>query len=291
VTLDPQFRLAVEYAIDRETLIDRVKLGYASPGYTIIPSPKWHVDPNDIVTFDPDKARQILDDAGYVDTDNDGIREMPDGTPLELRIIVRTEAPETVTAGQFISEWLKDVGIQLKTEAVNDSKLTDAWLANDYDLFIWGWGVEPDPNFQLSVFQTNQCGIWSDSCYSSKEYDDLFKKQQSATSVDERARIVAQMQQLVYDDRPEMVLWYDNYLQAYRSDRWTGFVKQPEEEQGTILFQYGHYSDLNIRPVAGASTSSGEGIPVWVWIALAAVVLAIGAFVLVRRRREEEDVV
>jgi peptide/nickel transport system substrate-binding protein len=290
VTTDPQFRLAVEYAIDRDTLVDRVKLGYASPGYTIIPAPKWHTDPEQVISYDPEKAKEILDAAGYKDTDGDGIRETPDGQPLELRFIVRTEAPETVTAGQFIVEWLKDVGIQLKTEAVNDNKLTDAWYANDYDMYIWGWGVEPDPNFQLSTYTTSQCGVWSDTCYSNPEYDKLFQEQQRATSVDQRAQIVDQMQQIIYNDRPELVLWYDNYLQAYRSDRWTGFVQQPEG-QGTILFQYGHYSDLNIRRITGASTSSGEGIPAWVWIALAAVVVLIGAFVVFRRRREEEDVV
>jgi peptide/nickel transport system substrate-binding protein len=291
VTTDPQFRLAVEYAIDRATLVDRVKLGYGSPGYTIIPSPKWHVDPQEVIPYDPAKANEILDAAGYKDTNNDGIRETPDGQPLELRFIVRTEAPETVTAGQFIAEWLKDVGIRLKTEAVNDNKLTDAWYANDYDMYIWGWGVEPDPNFQLSTYTTGQCGVWSDTCYSNPEYDKLFQEQQRATTVEDRAKIVDQMQQIIYNDRPELVLWYDNYLQAYRSDRWTGFVQQPSEGNGTILFQYGHYSDLSLHPVTGATQGSSQGIPVWVWIAGAVVVLVLAGVLVVRRRREEEEVV
>ncbi len=290
VTTDPQFRLAVEYAIDRQTLVDRVMLGYATPGTTVIPTPKWHVDPEDPIPFDPEKAKEILDQAGYRDTDGDGIRETPDGQPLELRFIVRTEAPETVTAGQFISEWLKDVGIRLKTEAVNDNKLTDAWLANDYDMYIWGWGVEPDPDFQLSSYATFQCGVWSDTCYSNPAYDKLYKEQQKATSIEQRMQIVGQMQQIIYDDRPELVLWYDNYLQAYRSDRWTGFVKQPEQGNGTILFQYGHYSDLNIRPIAGAPAASSGGVPAWVWIVGAVVVAAIVGLVVLRRRREEEEV-
>jgi peptide/nickel transport system substrate-binding protein len=290
-TTDPQFRLAVEYAIDRDTLVDRVKLGYASPGWTVIPSPKWHVDPENTISFDPDKAKQILDAAGYKDTDGDGVREFPNGDPLELRFIVRTEAPETVTAGEFIKEWLADVGIRLKTEAVNDNKLTDVWYSNDYDMYIWGWGVEPDPNFQLSTYTSSQCGVWSDTCYSNPQYDELFKQQQRSTSVEERANIVDQMQQIVYNDRPELVLWYDNYLQAYRSDRWTGFVPQPEG-QGTILFQYGHYSDLDIRPKTNAAgTTSSGGVPVWVWIAVAAVAIIVIAVALSRRRREEEDVV
>jgi peptide/nickel transport system substrate-binding protein len=288
-TTDPQFRLAVEHAIDRQALVDRVLLGYATPGSTVIPSPKWHHDPPDVVTYDPDEANRILDEAGYIDTDNDGIRETPDGEPLQLRFIVRTESPESITAGEFIVEWLRDVGISLQTEAVNDNKLTDVWYANDYDMYIWGWGVEPDPDFQLSTYATFQCGVWSDTCYSNPEYDELYQEQQRATSIEERTQIVSQMQQIIYEDRPELVLWYDNYLQAYRSDLWTGFVKQPTEG-GSILFQYGHYSDLNVRPVsAAAGTGDGGGIPALVWIGVAAVVVVIGGLVFARRRRAEEE--
>jgi peptide/nickel transport system substrate-binding protein len=291
-TTDPAFRTAVEYAIDRDVLVDRVLLGYAEPGYTVIPSPKWHAAPETPITYDPEEANRILDEAGYADTDNDGIRETPDGEPMEMRFVVRTEAPETIDAGEFIVEWLRDIGVSLKTEAVNDSKLGDIWYANDYDLYIWGWGVEPDPNFQLSTYTTDQCGVWSDTCYSNQEYDQLFEDQQKAASLEEREALVAQMQQILYEDRPEMVLWYDNYLQAYRGDKWTGFVKQPTEG-GTILFQYGHYSDLQIQPAsAGGATDAGGGgggVSPVLWIAIAAVVIVIVGVVVSRRRAADEE--
>jgi peptide/nickel transport system substrate-binding protein len=292
-TTDPAFRLAFEHAIDRNVLIDRVMLGYASPGYTVIPSPKWHVDPESPIAYDPEEANRILDEAGYADTDGDGIRETPDGEPMSMRFVVRSEAPETVDAGEFIVEWAGDIGVELKTEAVNDSRLTDIWYSNDYDLYIWGWGVEPDPNFQLSTYQANQCGIWSDTCYSNDEYDQLFKEQQKAETLEEREQLVSQMQQILYEDRPEIVLWYDNYLQAYRSDKWGGFVQQPSaEERGSILFQYGHYSTLNIRPASevtgGGSASDEGGVSPIVWIAIA-VVVVIGIAVVVGRRRGAEE--
>jgi peptide/nickel transport system substrate-binding protein len=257
----------------------------------VIPSPKWHHTPAEPITYDPEEANRILDEAGYADTDGDGIRETPDGEPMELRFVVRTEAPETVDAGEFIVEWLRDVGVSLKTEAVNDSKLGDIWYANDYDIYIWGWGVEPDPNFQLSTYTTSQCGVWSDTCYSNQEYDRLFEEQQKAASLEEREQLVTQLQQILYEDRPELVLWYDNYLQAYRSDRWTGFVKQPTEG-GSILFQYGHYSTLQVRPASqgvGPGTGSDGGISPIVWIALAVVVVVAIAVLVGRRRGAEEE--
>jgi peptide/nickel transport system substrate-binding protein len=293
---DPQLRLAVEYAIDRQTLVDRVNRGYASVGTTVVNQPRWHVEPNTPIAYDPEQAKLILDDAGYLDTDGDGVREMPGGgQPLDLRFIVRTENPSTVEAGQFISEWLANVGIATQPEAVNDSKLTDIWYSNDYDLYIWGWGIEPDPNFQLSTYQTNQCGVWSDTCYSNAEYDELFVQQQAAATVEERTQIVDQMQQILYEDRPEIVLWLDRTLEAYRNE-WTGFQEQiwPGQDSGELLFQYGKYSVLTIEPVsaAGAATQAEDegGISPIVWIGIgAAVLIIIGILVARSRRRAEEE--
>jgi peptide/nickel transport system substrate-binding protein len=293
--LDPQVRLAMEYAIDRQTLVDRVKLGYAEPAATVIINPRWHLDPPNQVPFDLAEANRILDEAGYADTDGDGVREMPDGSrPLEFRFIVRTENPDTIRAGEFISEWFADIGIATLTEPLSDARLTDVWYSNDWDLYIWGWGVEPDPNFQLSTYTEAQCGTWSDTCWANAEYDRIFAEQQRATSVEERTDLVEQLQQMLYDARPEIVLWYDNTLEAYSND-WTGFIKQPQPE-GFVLFQYGTYSYRNIEPVTAVGgggvtddDEGGGGVPIFVWIGAAAVVVLIGAVTITRRRREERD--
>lgn len=293
--LDPQVRLAIEYAIDRQVLVDRVMKGYADVGATVIVNPRWHFDPPDEVSYDPDEANRILDEAGYLDTDGDGVREMPGGgEPLDFRFIVRTERPSTIDAGQFISEWLSAIGIATETEAISDTKLTDVWYSNDWDMYIWGWGVEPDPNFQLSTYITSQCGTWSDTCYSSPQYDELFTQQQSAPTVEERQQIVDQMQGMLYDDRPEIVLWYDNLLEAYRSDRWTGFSEQlgPGSDKGELLFQYGKHSILTVEPVsAAAGTGTAEkagGIPAAVWAVGGVALIAVVVLVVVGRRRREE---
>lgn len=290
---DPQIRLAMEYAIDRQTIVDRVRLGYAEPASTVIINPRWHLDPPNQVAFDLAEANRILDEAGYLDTDGDGVREMPDGSlPLEFRFIVRTESPDSIRAGEFISEWFADIGIATLTEPLSDARLTDVWYSNDWDLYIWGWGVEPDPNFQLSTYTEAQCGSWSDTCWANAEYDQLFQEQQQATSLEERSALVEQLQQMLYDERPEIVLYYENTLQAYRNE-WTGFVEQPQP-QGFLLYQYGTYSYRNIEPVeAGVGTGTqdgdGGGVPVFVWIGAAAAVVLIGALMVTRRRREERD--
>jgi peptide/nickel transport system substrate-binding protein len=112
-----------------------------------------------------------------------------------------------------------------------------------------------------------------------------------ATDAQQRADIVHQMQSIFFNEMPYLMLTYDQLLAAYRSDRWTGFLKQPEGN-GDLLATWGFRSFVNIRPVSatsGEATTEG-GIPAGVWIGIVvAVVVLIGVFVLVRRRTSDED--
>ena len=77
---DPRVRLAIHYAVDLDALVERSLDGYGEPGTTIIPPLyPYHAEPPDPVAYDPDKANEILDAAGYK-RGSDGIRTMPDGT-------------------------------------------------------------------------------------------------------------------------------------------------------------------------------------------------------------------
>ena len=99
----------------------------------------------------------------------------------------------------------------------------------DYDLVIWGWGADPDPDFILSIMLTDQfvVGGWSDAGYHNPEYDQLYLDQQSAVNKEDRQKIIYKMQEMVYNDRPYIVLYYSQTLQAYRSDRFTDFIVSP----------------------------------------------------------------
>jgi len=295
--LDRDVRMAIAQAIDKRSLIDKVLNGYGELGTTVVPpqtAPRWHWSPletGEEIPFDIERAKQTLEEAGYEDSDNDGVREMPGGgRPLEFRFMLRSESPDSVKAGQFIQGWLKQIGIATKTEAVTDSKLLDEWGVNNYDMYIYGWGPDPDPDFILSTFTTEQCLSWSDTCYSNPEYDRLYEQQHTTADVEERRDIVEQMQRILYTDSPEIVMWYDNDLQAYRSDRWTGFLEQPEP-QGYLLFGYGTYSYTNIKPASATATdTSGAGLSATVWVGIAAiVVVAAGAALFMRRRAGAEE--
>lgn len=299
---DVDVRQAIAHAIDKETLVDRILRGHGEVGTTIVPSSIgfYHYEPTEeeIFEFDPDGANQILDDAGYEDTDGDGVREMPDGgRPLDFRYYVRSEENSTVKASEFIKEWLADIGIATDVKPLTDTKLTDVIYEGKYDMFHWGWFPDPDPDFILSVMSCGQRppqGIWSDSFYCNEEYDQMYLEQKSILDLDERAEVIKEMQRIVYEASPYVVLYYDTSLQAYRSDRWTGFRPQPDPG-GDLLASYGPLSFISIRPLSeeesqAAARGSSSGIPAGVWIGIAVVVVAaVGFFVFVRARGGSED--
>lgn len=299
---DPQVRLAIHYAVDKDALVDRNLDGRGSAGTTIIP-PLYpeHYEPTDPITYDPDKANQILDDAGYA-KGPDGIRRMPDGTdPLVYTMYARQNSETSQTTIKFLQGWLKDIGIDSTVETVSESRLYEIAGEGTFDIYEWGWVVEPDPDYQLSTMTCAQLSYkqpdgtiyagLNDSFYCNKKYDALYEKQATETDRDARTAIAQEMQQMVYDANAYIVTVYYDYLQAYRTDRFTGFVPQPDPD-GAILFQYGMYSYLNIEPVTATTGGGSDGGSEGMLVAVAAATV-LAAFVVVwlvtRKRRTAED--
>ncbi|HEX4699095.1 MAG TPA: ABC transporter substrate-binding protein [Actinomycetes bacterium] len=316
---DPRVRQALSYAIDTKAITDRVYGGHGTPGTSVIPPiyQALHYDPGSTAyTFDPTKAGRLLDQAGYT-KGKDGIRTVPSdqpggGQPLSFRLYGRSNSQTSQQTVQFVAGWLKDVGIDVKSKIVSEDALTEIIGEGKYDMFEWGWVVEPDPNYQLSTFTCANRSYkdggqvyanLSDSFYCDKQYDALNQQQSEQIDPTERAATVKQMQKMLYDAAPYVITTYYNNLEAYRSDKFTGFLPQPEPN-GSLLFQYGTASYRNIEPVSEATKSGGGGgtKPVAAedssssgaliaGIVIAVIVVAGVVFFVVRnRRRTQADV-
>ena len=229
---DPAVCLALETAMNRQDIIDIVLQGLGTPGDTIVPPTLgggfWHNPNIKTPEFSIEKANQILDDAGYV-LGADGVREKDD-LRLEFRLQFDADSSNYPRIADLLADWYSQIGIKATPEPVNSDTLIAATTGvGDYDLVIWGWGADPDPDFILSIMLTDQfvLGGWSDAGYHNPEYDQLYLDQQAAVNKEERQEIIYKMQDMVYNDRPYIVFYYSNYLQAYRSDRFTNFIESP----------------------------------------------------------------
>jgi peptide/nickel transport system substrate-binding protein len=291
--LDVRVRQAIDWAIDEQELTDKVLRGLGEPGSTGVPPTlaQYHLElpESELRGFDLDEARQLLAEAGWEDTDNDDIVDK-NGEDLQLRLLARSEDEFSSRSAEFIEGWLNDAGIDVVTEAVTDNKLTEDIYAADFDMFIWGWGSDPDPDFILSIFTCDQIMNFSDSFYCNEEYDRLYELQQTQLEESERIATITQMQEILYEDAPYVILFYDNLLEAYDVAEWTGWTKQPAET-GSVMFSYGNYSAVNLKPVSGAEASASDGsgnTGLIILMALGLIIVIVVVSVLLRRGSRED---
>jgi len=297
---DVHVRTALAMAVDRQAIVDEVESGHATVGSSIVPpaSGAFHFEPSaeQAIPFDIAGANALLDRYGYVDTDGDGIREDPTtGRPLSFRLFSRSDREDTHTIAQYLIAWWSLIGVQATETALTDAQLTKVIFDGNFDVFIWGWIADPDPDFLLSILtsaQRPQDGIWSDTFYSNHRYDAAYEAQRSILDPAARAAFIRRMEAQVYSDVPYIVLFTDDVLQAYRSDRWTGFTPQPAEH-GNLLGLTGPVSFMSIEPVSGAGdgtagsdrSGGGGGSAGLVIGAVAALIVAAGAAVALTRHR------
>ncbi|RCV55361.1 ABC transporter substrate-binding protein [Marinitenerispora sediminis] len=290
---DRVVRQAIMRAIDKDALVETVHGGYAEAAEGYIPARYsdyyWAPEDGDRLDFDPDAANEMLDEAGY-ERGDDGVRVSPDGDPLTFRMFVHNDRPAFVQTGQFMEEWLADIGIEVEGNYVDPNQITDRLNNGEYDLIFTSWNVNPDPDFVLGIHTCDalpeQPGTMrSDSFFCDERYDELYDQQIQEYDPARRAEIVREMQQILYDEAVVNVLTYPDMLEAYRSDQIADIQVQPEPG-GNIWNQDGYWSWWSATPVEAAG-GDGGGVPVTAIVGIAAAVLVLGGgigFLVLRRR-------
>lgn len=294
---------AIGYAVDREKLNAIANRGTSFVAHGLLPQyyKSFYEQPADDYPLDVEKAKQILDDAGYK-PGGDGIRSKG-GNKLSFDLAVRSESPENIQMAKLVKEMTKPIGIDFKVQVMSVDKLTeittqkkDGKQAPDFDTFIWGWGGDPyDPSTLLNLLTTKAIGsATSDSFYSNPEYDRLYDEQAGEFDQAARKDMVKQMIAISQRDLPYLVLTVDPILQAYRTDRLSGVGKHcPDGTGDTFCDQVSYGPMLTLGPpvaakAASSKSSGGGSSAVWIVVAIAAVALVL-ALVFLRRRRKDRE--
>ena len=284
---DITVRKAIAMAIDKQAIVDKVYPGAGVPGETIVRplSTFWHLDlPDDqVIPYDPEAANDMLDEAGYA-RGPDGVRVDPkSGKPLELRMPTSNDTAGSDASGKLIAGYLDQIGIKVNAQPTSAGRVYEYQQTGNFDMYIWYWCGDPDPDYQLSVFTSSQCGGLSDGCWKDEKYDAMYEEQRAEFDPDKRQQIVKDMQQYVYEQIPAIAYVYPNSLQAYRNDRVTNLTSVPGED-GYILPNYAYTPMVTAEPASDADATSGSssGLPAWLWLVIA--VGVVGGIVLVVRR-------
>jgi peptide/nickel transport system substrate-binding protein len=247
--LDRNVRIAIEYALDRQEMIDVASMGYGEVGSTLIPPlfDFWHYDPaDDFRAYNPQMAAEILEEAGYT-LGADGIRVSPAGDPLDFTLLIRSESPDNQKMAGMIKDMLAEVGIAITVSVIDEGTLTDRIYESDFDMFIWGWFCDVDPTPMLSYMTSDEIMNWNDAFYSNPDYDELYLQQQRALDRDERQQLIHEMQRIFYEDAAYIILSYTPELQAYRTDLYEGWVRNPKT--GAVVFTNVVDTYEQLRPI------------------------------------------
>jgi peptide/nickel transport system substrate-binding protein len=290
--LDVEVRRAISHAIDRPAVIEDLLFGLASPLETISPSadPKWmpEIPEEDRLAYDPDLANQILDEAGYMDADGDGIREMPDGTnPLVIRHAVNTDGDLAGSIGDLMVGWMEEIGIGVTLESYAADALFGVLVDGTYDTFYWGWVPFVDPDPMLSYFTEAEIGNYNDANWFDPAYDALYTEQNQEVDPERRVEIVHEMLTIFHDAAVYIPMYLAPDLQAYRTDTFEGWVQQPAEI-GPVIFNNTSPGYVQLTPIGADAGASDINWLLWGGIA-AGVIVLVGVFLAMRNRSTADE--
>ena len=253
------FRKAVAHLVDKDLIVDDYLGGLGIVGTTCLP-PYWgdwhnedvagyeYDDPNDDSSTVPEA---LLDSAGFVDANDDGWRDLPDGTSMDKITIMTPPAdydPVRFQTGEMIATNLVAVGIDAEVMAVDFETLVNSLDSMEYQMLILGWTLSADPVGNVfdilgPLASTNAFGFWSLE-NPNPYYEDLLDVStladdetqamadqvlelgdlaRSTLDVVEQKALTREAQAIIHDAEPVDVLYYRVNAFAYRAE-WTGWI-------------------------------------------------------------------
>lgn len=218
---DVKLRQAMWHAVDNDTVGQKFYHGLRWNATTLIPPshPEFHDDSNAGLTYDPEKAKQLLDEAGYADVDGDGIREDKNGEPLVINFASMSGGDTAEPLAQYYIQAWEAIGLKVELldgrlqefnsfyERVGQNGDDDP--AVDIYQAAWGVGIDVDPRGLYG-----RDALYNFSRYASDENDALLADgvSQEAFDVDYRKEVYDKWQQLMVDEVPVFPTLYRSIL-------------------------------------------------------------------------------
>jgi len=204
---DKRVRLAINYAIDKQEIIDGVYLGLginiASP---YKPGTRWSNPSLTPYPYDPVKARALLKEAGFTDADGDGILER-DGKPFAFEIITN-QNKEREKSAVLIQRRLKEVGISVQIRAIEWASFISRFIkTGDFDAVVLGWSLSLDPD-QYSIWHSSQQapGQFNFIGYNNPATDKLLEQGRLELNPEKRMKIYHEFSRVLLEDSPIVYL-------------------------------------------------------------------------------------
>ena len=232
---DRSVREAIAYGIDRQRIVDMIYMGYAAEhdSWAYEESTMHNPDLTQY-DYDLDKANEILDGAGYIDTDEDGIRNDPaTGENLAFELLCAAEYTDEVKTGTLIKEMLLDIGVHIDLATMDldtfYGRVYDP-TSDTYEMAVLYNDPGPDPYgdwIWQGALGWGSGGDWANpTYYDNPRFNELATLLCEATSLEERKEYMYEMQEIMADDLPYVFLVRGEWISAYRTDKFEGWVNE-----------------------------------------------------------------
>ncbi|MBU5671270.1 ABC transporter substrate-binding protein [Paenibacillus brevis] len=228
---DAAVRKAISYSIDRDSYTKVISNNTTVPSYGIYPEAFTFGGIKNVTAsvtaFDPEKAKQLLADAGFADTNGDGILEK-NGVKLSLKMIGISAQKEMLELSQVLQSQLQEIGIDLKVESMEN--ISEARKNGEFDLTYESYVAGSTGNPQAFIeymFVTD--GSNNFGKYSNPEVDALAASLHKASSEEEKNEAITGITQHILDDAPFIFFAHKNFTCVYNSETVAYFHAQPSE--------------------------------------------------------------
>ena len=205
---DKRVRQAINYAIDKQELIDGVLLGLGEPvASPYKPGTRWTNPDLRPYSYDPEKAKALLREAGFADHDGDGMLDR-DGKPLAFEILTNQNKQREMSA-VLIQRRLKEIGISVNIRVLEWASFIGRFIkTGEFDAVVLGWSLSLDPD-QYGIWHSSQQapGQFNFIGYNNPRVDRLLEQGRLELDPDKRMKIYHEFAATLLEDSPIVYLF------------------------------------------------------------------------------------
>lgn len=215
---DAKVRQALAYLTDRETIMKSVYAGISTPGCSPLSPGTWAHDASiQCIKYDPNKAKQLLDEAGWK-VGSDGKTRQKDGQPLKLTIRTHTSDDQRAQVTELLQNAWREVGIQTDiAPPVQFAALVELLNKGDYDAIVVGWVALSDPDRAMyRSFHSSSPSNWGK--YKNADLDKILEQARQLSDRAERKKLYVQAANIVIQDSPYIFLEDQAYVNLVREN-------------------------------------------------------------------------
>ncbi|MFQ5700977.1 MAG: ABC transporter substrate-binding protein [Acidobacteriota bacterium] len=199
---DPRVRRALTMLLDREGYISKIQHGIYRTCTTLIDPLLWGGDPDlRPYPYDPAGAARLLDEAGIIDQDGDGVRDTPRG-PMSFTLIYTTATPAHRDIGILLERAAARVGIRVHLQGLEWAIMKPRVYAHDFEAAVYRWRLEPRPD-PYAYFHSSQIDAgFNLGNYRGNHFDRLSEELRRTTDPEVSAALLVRLQKILHEDQP-----------------------------------------------------------------------------------------